>query len=90
MRFANYLSDMDCSKRTLEIGPLCDPILRKNEADVYYADMLSTQEVKELYKDEESVDKDAICTIDFVIRESYTKACVHVEKFDYIIKFYNF
>ncbi len=81
MRWQNYLSGLDRGERILEIGPLCDPVLRKDEANVYYADVLPPSEVKESYKNNPAVDQDAICDIDFVIRESYTKACMDVEKF---------
>ena len=44
--FASYVSDIDVSKRILEIGPLNDPIFSKQEANVFYADIRSTDEVK--------------------------------------------
>ena len=85
MRMENYLSGIDLGKRILEIGPLANPVLQKNEADVWYADILSTQEVKALYQNDASVDKEAICEIDFVIRTSYTETCTNVAKFEYIL-----
>jgi SAM-dependent methyltransferase len=80
-----YLSDMDLGKRILEIGPLDSPLLNKDEADVYYADILSTEEVKALYRNDAAVNKNAIRGIDFVIRDSYTETFKHAAKFDYIL-----
>lgn len=85
MRFKSYLSGLDLNKRTLEIGPLDNPVLSKSEADVYYSDILSTDEVKALYNHDTSVNKDEICEIDFVIRDSYTTSLKSVPGFDYII-----
>ena len=79
------LSVLEPGKKILEIGPLDNPLLKKNEADVYYADILSTQEVKALYQHAAAVNKDAICGIDFVIRGSYAKTCESAAKFDYIL-----
>ena len=50
-----YVSDMDVSKRILEIGPLANPIFTKRDANIFYADIRSTDEIKELYaKDSDS------------------------------------
>ena len=44
--FASYVSDIDVSKRILEIGPLTSPIFSKQEANVFYSDIRSTDEIK--------------------------------------------
>jgi len=81
----NYLADLDLDKRILEIGPLAAPLLNKKEANVFYADILPTKEIKAFYQNEPEVDKDAVCEIDFVIRGSYAESLKNVAKFDYII-----
>jgi SAM-dependent methyltransferase len=82
----NYLSDMDLGKRILEIGPLDNPVLNKDEADVYYADILSTEEVTAFYRNDATVNKDTICEIDYIIHGSYTETFKHpAAKFDYIL-----
>jgi SAM-dependent methyltransferase len=85
MRPGKKAVNLEPGKRILEIGPLDKPMLKKNDADVYYADILSTQEVKARYQNEAGVNKAAICEIDFVIRGSYTETFRNVQKFDYII-----
>ena len=83
--YASYLEKIDLSKRILEIGPLTNPILSKREANVFYADIRSTEEVKKLHENDPGVCKENIRDIDFVIKDSYEKSLSHVEKFDYIL-----
>jgi len=83
--YERYLQDIELDKRILEIGPLANPICKKNEANVFYADSLSTQDVKAYYKHDPKIDKDSICDIDFVIHGSYTETFRDVAKFDYIL-----
>jgi len=72
-RFISYVGDIDVSKRILEIGPLTAPIFIKHEANIFYADIRSTDEVKKLYAKDPSVNVDNICSIDFVIKDSYER-----------------
>ena len=81
-----YLNNIDKNKRILEIGPLCRPMIRKNEGfEVFYADIRSTDEIKEFYKNDQSVDNAGICEIDFVVKDSYFESFRGIEKFDYVI-----
>lgn len=82
---ASYLGDIDVSKRILEIGPLTNPILSKQKANVFYADIRSTEEVKEFYSKDPNVNKNSIVDVDFVIKDSYEKSLINVDKFDYVI-----
>jgi hypothetical protein len=53
-----FLNNIDLNKRILEIGPLCRPMIKKG-ADcktVYYADIRSTEEIREFYKNHSDVD----------------------------------
>ena len=67
----------DKEKRILELGPLNRPIIKKNEyPNVFYADIRSTEEVKELYSGNDylnttgiQVDIDTIENIDFVLKK---------------------
>lgn len=86
MRYQEYLTDLDVKKRILEIGPLTSPVIAKNEGNVFYADRLSTEAVKEVYRGKRpDVAIEDICEIDFVIDKSYTECLAGVEKFDYVI-----
>ena len=40
------LDDVDSKKKILEVGPLNAPLLKKSDADIYYADIYSTSEIK--------------------------------------------
>ncbi len=83
--FASYVSDIDVSKRILEIGPLADPIFLKQEANVFYSDIRSTDKIKEFYAKDPGVVTDDIVDVDFIIEESYEKSLSNVDKFDYVI-----
>lgn len=85
MRLPQYLSDLNLTKRILEIGPLSSPLLHKHEANVYYADILPTEEVKKHYQADKSIRQEDICEIDFVIHDSYTNALKDAPKFDYVL-----
>lgn len=69
--------------RVLEIGPLTDPLTTGE--NVFYADVRSTDGVKEAYKNDDEVDIDSIVHIDYVIGKSYTETFKDVEKFKYIV-----
>lgn len=85
MRLPQYLAGIDLTQRILEIGPLCNPMLHKHEANVYYADIASTEEVKETYQRDSTVAQEDICTIDFVVRGSYEEAFRDTQKFGYVV-----
>jgi len=76
---------MDLTKRILEIGPLDKPILKKENANVFYADIRDTQAVKNFYRNDESVNIEAIVNIDYVIKGTYSESIGNDEKFDYIV-----
>jgi SAM-dependent methyltransferase len=82
-----YLETIDRTKRILEIGPLSNPMVVKNEdtPHVYYADIRSTEGVKGLYKGDFTVTKRQIADIDFIIETSYAETFRDVEAFDYVL-----
>lgn len=53
--------------KNLEIGPLYRPLILKSEADVIYADHLSTEDIKSKYKDNPEVPLQEIVDVDVVI-----------------------
>jgi len=59
---------------TMEIGPLQNPLLKKEEFNVYYSDIRDTDGVIDLFKNDSSVDKTKIVPIDFVIKKTYLDA----------------
>jgi len=84
--FRPWLKNIDLEKRILEIGPLFSPNIKKeNCKNVFYADIRTTEEVKELYKDHKTVPNDEIVDIDYVIRDSYYECFNGIEKFDYVV-----
>jgi SAM-dependent methyltransferase len=78
---------MDLTKRILEIGPLDRPIFKKENANVFYADIRDTQAVKNFYRNNNSdnIDIEAIVNIDYVIKGTYSESIKADEKFDYIV-----
>jgi Methyltransferase domain. len=76
---------MNLTKRILEIGPLDKPIFKKENANVFYADIRDTQAIKNFYKNDDSVNIEAIVDIDYVIKETYSESIKADEKFDYIV-----
>ncbi len=52
-------------RRGIEIGPLCRPLIEKKSSEIYYVDHCSTEELKEKYRNDRSVDQDKIVPIDF-------------------------
>ncbi len=87
----NYISNKEA--RILELGPLTRPLLeRKDYPNYFFADIRSTEEIRELYSGSKyleetgiSVEIDKIVDIDFVIKGSYKESFKGVEKFDYVI-----
>ena len=74
------LDDVDSKKKILEVGPLNAPLLKKSDADIYYADIYSTSEIKKRFSVDNAV------AIDFVIKNGYEKTFSDFNlKFDYIL-----
>lgn len=80
------LSELDIKNlKGVEIGPLANPYVTKNEGDVRYVDRTNTEAIKEWYKDED-IDPDKIVDIDHVWgKETLSQAIGQNEKFDYCI-----
>jgi len=76
---------VDLMKSILEIGPLANPTFKKENANVFYADIRDTQAVKDFYKGDGHVKNEAIVDIDYVIKETYSKSITDGKKFDYIV-----
>jgi len=78
---------MDLTKRILEIGPLDRPIFKKENANVFYADIRDTQAVKDFYRNNnnDNINIEAIVDIDYVIKGTYSESIKAEEKFDYIV-----
>lgn len=85
--FRPWLQTIDRNKRILEIGPLTNPMVPKvpDMNNVYYADICSTEEVKKIYGSDPSFDVNAIVSIDYVIKNSYSNDLKDVEPFDYVL-----
>ncbi|WP_217596222.1 class I SAM-dependent methyltransferase [Cohnella sp. GbtcB17] len=58
----------------LEIGPLDKPFLRRDSYDAYYADVRETGAIIDFFRNDPNVNIDKVVPIDYVIRESYSKA----------------
>jgi len=89
--FRPWLNNIDLNKRILEIGPLAMPNIKKDQGkSVFYADIKSTEDIKNIYMAERYKEKPSwfneIVEIDFVINNGKYYECLKdVEKFDYII-----
>ncbi len=74
------------SGRGLEIGPLCSPIVRRDEGDVLYADFLSTDELRRQHAENPAIDKQAIVDVDVVLAgKSLDEALAPFAPLDYVI-----
>ena len=82
---AAWLTDVDTSKRILEIGPLCGPVFSKDEADVYYADVRSTKQLRQLHADNPALDPASILDVDVVVKTTYAEAFKNMDKFEYVV-----
>lgn len=73
--------DFKFNGKILEVGPLNNPFFHKNEFNVYYADIKSTEGVHKRYS---GFDDEHIVDIDYVIEDSYENTFKDVMKFDYV------
>lgn len=70
--------------KILEIGALNNPLFNKNEYEVYYLDIMTTEELKENYKNEKQI-VDTILPVDFVLNDNYENTFKDIDiEFDYV------
>lgn len=73
-------------QKGLEIGPLINPIVNRNEGAIWYMDHTSTEELRLKYKDNKDIDIKRIVDVDYVWGEKSIREMVGaVHKFDYVI-----
>lgn len=78
-----FKEDFDFNGKILEIGPLNNPFFKKDEYDVYYADIKSTDEVVDRYA--YFTEEENITPIDYPITDTYENAFKDKNiKFDYV------
>ena len=84
--FLSRFENMSGAK-SLEIGPLNTPLIQKEKlsdgGQVFYLDHLSTDELREKYKDDESVDVSKIVPVDFVCADGDIIKATLGNTFDY-------
>lgn len=79
-------NEIDSTKRILEVGPFYRPLFQKYEANIYYADIKSTQEVRKRYSHLDAEIIKQIVPIDYVIKGTYENTFKSENiKFDYVI-----
>ena len=77
---------IDVKSKILDVGPLNGPIFTKEEANIYYAAINSTEEVKRIYSNLEESRFNRIVDIDYVIEDSYENTFKNKDiKFDYVV-----
>ena len=73
--------------RGLEIGALTNPIITPRDlngvGEIFYLDHLSTQDLKEKYKEDKSVEVEKIVNVDFICSDGNLKS--GEMNFDYVI-----
>ncbi len=70
----------------LEVGALCSPIVTRGDGPVFYADVLSTRELKLKYSQDPTVDVSKIVEVDYVTGSHKLSAVVEPgRKFDYVM-----
>jgi SAM-dependent methyltransferase len=84
-RKALVLPAVDISKGTgLEIGPLTNPIVRKDESRVLYVDHMTTKDLKTKYRGH-PIELDDIVEVDYVLKNNSLKDTLEAKKFDYVV-----
>ena len=70
----------------IEIGPLVNPIVTRDQSNVKYVDRASTEELREWYSKAPQINVDEIMDIDYIWGEqSLAEATGSTEQFDYCI-----
>ena len=95
----DYLKNSDLDRKTkllskvdlrtdvgVEIGPLTNPVVPKNEGKVYYIDHTSKEELIKKYKKDPNIDVAKINDVDFIWGEKTLREAIsdHL-RFDYIV-----
>lgn len=84
-RTKKILAKIDIAKGVgLEIGPLHRPTVSRDQAKIYYADHMSTADLRKKYKGH-PFNLDDIVEVDYVVGEKSIARVVGKKKFDYII-----
>ena len=78
------------SGRGLEIGPLFDPLVRRDKADVRYVDIRSAADLREHYRDDPAVPVEQIVDVDYVLVRNDTvvslpEACAEGVPFQWVL-----
>jgi len=68
----------------VEVGPLARPLVRREQGQIFYIDRLSTDQLREHYKDQ-NIDIGAIVDVDYVWGEKTLPQCVEGSHFDYCV-----
>jgi len=85
-RREKILHKLDLTGEGLEIGPLCWPVLQKDEGKVQYVDHLTRGALLKVYADDKSVPPDQIVDIDYALNGRTLHQTVPQSKqFNYII-----
>ena len=84
-RKALVLHDVDTLRSYgVEIGPLTNPIVEKDEAKVVYVDHMSTKDLRRKYKGHPIALND-IVEVDYVLKNNSLKDTLEGEEFDYVV-----
>jgi SAM-dependent methyltransferase len=86
-RRAKLLAHVDVAGgRGLEIGPLINPTVTRDAANIFYLDHASTEELRAKYADDPAIDASKITSVDFVWgAQSMLEATKSQAPFDYVI-----
>ena len=70
----NLKKYLPLDKPVMEIGPCSNPFLKKEEHDIYYADISNAKDIAEHYKHVPAYDMTKIVPIDYVVNRTYLEA----------------
>lgn len=86
LRRANLRKDIQFNQdRCLEIGALVDPVLHREDGNVFYADHLSNEALEKQFAWNKNFDATCLVHVDYVWKNNHTlKECVEGQ-FDYVI-----
>lgn len=85
-RIDKILGGIDVSTSSgLEIGALCNPLVRKTDGDIGYVDYADRAFLQKVYQGNALIDLEAIVEVDYIWGENTLAEATNGRRFDYIV-----
>lgn len=85
----DFINLIPKNKLILEIGPLAFPCMDVNSDNVQTVDYFSQEELKENYKDDQNVDVNKICKVDYILKGTTKYSDIIPKQFEYCFSSHN-